>query len=194
MRKISQLIPWGTAFLFVFMAQCKGKGNPKPTPTPVSSQATAKTKKHQGTRPLKQEKQQPKAATAQHLGTKEIPGDIRAKCPDFRMITRADATPEGVIFKAYQAVLKNDLAAFTACFEPNRNPTEIERYYWKNVKKFIDKYTKGPKDPSYAVCRKEDLGKGLIKIFVVSKDPRKSHPPIILKQINGQWRITFFTP
>lgn len=195
MRKITHLITLTSAFLFLFMMQqCKNKSKAQTAPASAAAQQATPQKQQQGTIPLKQEKQQPKAAAAQHLGTKEIPGDIRAKCPDFKMVTRADASPEGVIFKAYQAVLQNDLDTFIACFEPHRNPTEIERYYWKNVKKYIGKYTKSPKDASYGVCRKQDLGNGLIKIFVVSKDPRKSHPPIILKQIKGQWRITFFTP
>jgi len=133
--------------------------------------------------PLREHKEQPKSATKQHIGTKEIDGDIRSKCPGYKTVDNFDATtPEGIIFKAYQAVLANDLTAFTACFDPRKNKKEIERFYWKNVKKYIGKYTKSKDNASFAICRKEKYGKGT-KIFIVSKDPKKSHPPIILKKL-----------
>lgn len=145
--------------------------------------------------PLQEHKEQPRAATSQHIGTREIPGDVRSRCPGYKNITSADkSTPEGVIFKAYQAVLANNLPAFIACFDPIKNPTEIKRYYWKNVKKYIGKYTKSKENASFSVCSEEKHGADRVKIFIVSKDPKKSHPPIIVKKIDGQWKITFFTP
>ena len=164
----------------VFVSGCKGK---------------EKESVQQNALHLQKYEEQPIAATKQHIGTKEIAGDVRSKCPQYKMITKAGTdTPEDVIFKAYQAVLTDNLPGFIACFGPHKNKIEIKRFYWKNIKKYIGDYTKSPKNASFAVCKKEEKRPDLVKIFVLSKDPRKSHPPIILKKYNGNWKISFFTP
>ena len=195
---------------------CKGKGQSKDTGKKTSAQKVQAQHKQESNKKAEKKasktekkgttnshKEKAKAANSksklvfkehQAIG-KGGPRDFRAPCPNYKVIEKGGFdTPEGTIYLAYKAVLDNNFDDFYKCFSDYKKAWEVKRYYWKNVKKFINKYTYSKDNPAYAVCRKDKLGKDSVKIFVASKDPLKSHPPIILKLENGKWKITFFTP
>ncbi len=109
-------------------------------------------------------------------------------------------TPEGVIWKLYEAALGDDsdegFKKFFGLLEAERNSNEkfIRDQHWPRFRKRVKTYVKDENDPSFIVCREVKRGDDETKVFVFSNDPNKGPTPYPMKKVNGEWRISMFTP
>ncbi len=143
-------------------------------------------------------KQEKKTATtegaAQSLEEERV-DDV--DCPSGRTVREpAPDSPEAVVLRLYVAALRPDdetaFEAFFAEFSPKHDKEWVRKQYWPRVRQHVAKYVPDPQQPTYRICREETIDGGQ-KFYIRSSDPLKSHPPILLKQVDGKWKVDFFT-
>lgn len=146
----------------------------------------------------------PPAGPASSAGTVEpTPGSpatrVASRCPANQAVTSDDLTEVGgALVRAYRAALKGNtpdaFAEFQAAFQPDADRNHLKTQIFPRVVEHVGKYVAGPSDPSITLCRVEKQTGERIKVFVQSRDPRKSDPPSLLVLHDGKWLLDSMTP
>lgn len=124
-------------------------------------------------------------------------GRVPSICPEGKVITSGNTTtPWGVVYLAYQAALKGDnpdaFEDFYSLFLDGTNRDFVKTQHWPRIIQHVRKYVSD--DGSFVVCRTVKVADNRLKLFIRCNDPKKSDPPIVLENVNGTWKIEFFTP
>jgi len=101
--------------------------------------------------------------------------------------------------EVYKAALMDDAVAGLAQFHAQfavQNPGKLEhrkRQLWPRIRQHVGKYVLNPEKFSFEVCKQEKKNDGSVRVTVRSHDLKKSHPPSVLKKVDGNWKIYVFT-
>lgn len=126
-------------------------------------------------------------------------GRVRSRCPANQTVTSGDlAQIGGALYRAYQAALKGNtpeaFEEFQAAFQPEADRNHLKTQVFPRVVEHVGKYVAGPSDPSFTLCRVEKQTDDRVKVFVQSRDPKKSDPPSLLVLRDGKWLLDSMTP
>lgn len=175
------------AALVVLLASCKGQQSPPAGPATSPGAA-------------------PSGAAAGGAGAGQTaPGDpasvdrVTSHCPANQSVASGDlGEVGGALYRAYQAALKGDTPEafdeFQAAFQPDADRAHLKTQIFPRVVEHVGKYVAGPSDPSFTLCRVERQTPARVKVFVQSRDPKKSDPPSLLVLRDGKWLIDSMTP
>ncbi len=124
---------------------------------------------------------------------------VASRCPANQSVTSGDlAEVGGALYRAYQAALKGNTSEafeeFQAAFHADADRNHLKTQIFPRVVEHVGKYVAGPSDPSFTLCRIEKQTPERVKVFVQSRDPRKSDPPSILVLRDGKWLLDAMTP
>lgn len=188
--------PFSVAIIAVLASAVACKGS-EPPPAPSSSGPQAS-----GPQTSQTQAQVPPTTPG---GTPTTPGDHPAlerapsRCPANKAVSNDDlAQVGGALFHAYRAALKGNTADafndFLAAFHPDADRNHLKTQIFPRVVEHVGKYVAGPSDPTFTLCRIEQQSPERVKVFVQSRDARKSDPPVILVLHEGKWLIDAMTP
>ncbi len=181
---------WFLATAVVLLAgSCKGE---QPRPAPTASEGPGRTASTEA----------PASAGSGQTAPASAPGfveRVRSRCPANQSVTSGDlGEVGGALYRAYQAALKGNTPEafdeFQAAFHPEADRNHLRTQIFPRVVEHVAKYVVGPSDPSFTLCRVEKQTPERVKVFVQSRDPKKSDPPSLLVLRNGQWLLDSMTP
>lgn len=124
---------------------------------------------------------------------------VASRCPANQTVSSDDlAEVGGALVRAYRAALKGNnpeaFEEFQAAFQPDADRNHLKTQIFPRVVEHVGKYVAGPSDPSITLCRVEKQTPERVKVFVQSRDPRKSDPPSLLVLRDGKWLLDSMTP
>ncbi len=179
-------------FLAAYAMACKGeKGSPAGPSAPGPSGAGSSGAAASGVQ-----------ASRAGGGTSSAPATmarVPSRCPANQPVTGGDlAEIGGALYRAYQAALKGNtpeaFEEFQAAFQPEVDRNHLKAQIFPRVVEHVGKYVAGSSDPSFTLCRVEKQTPDRVKVFVWSRDPKKSDPPSLLVLRDGKWLIDSMTP
>lgn len=178
------------AIVVILLAgSCKGEQPPPAPPAPEGPSRAASTGA-------------PASAGSGRAESAAAPGSVErvhSRCPANQAVTSGDlGEVGGALYRAYQAALKGNTPEafdeFQAAFHPDADRNHLKTQIFPRVVEHVAKYVAGPSDPSFTLCRVEKQTPERVKVFVQSRDPKKSDPPSLLVLRDGKWLLDSMTP
>lgn len=123
----------------------------------------------------------------------------RPHCPVNREVRNPpEGSAEWVVADMLSAALGPDGDAafdrFYRHFMAQHERGWVRQQYWPRAREHVRKYVVSEDPLIYRICRELNPEPEQLKLFLRSYDPRKSDPPITLRQSAGVWRVEFYTP
>lgn len=176
------------AAVVVLALSCRGEQTPPAQAPAGPAQAPAS-----GTAPTSAGAGQPTS------GAPATMDRVTSRCPANQPVTGGNLDEVGgALYRAYQAALKGNtpeaFEEFQAAFQPEADRNHLKTQIFPRVVEHVGKYVAGPSDPSFTLCRVEKQTPDRVKVFVQSRDQKKSDPPSLLVLRDGKWLIDSMTP
>lgn len=124
---------------------------------------------------------------------------VAVTCDVNRKVDGRDQKAVGAaIYLAYRSALKGDnptaFHQFKSAYRSGVDLQQVKTYVWPALVRHVAKYTQGPNDATFEICRIDKQAEDRLKVFVKSRDPKKSHPPVVLVKEDDVWKIDVLTP